>query len=236
MVYIRKSEERGITKTDWLNSKHTFSFGHYYDKNHVGFGSLLVINEDIVKPNAGFGKHPHRDMEIISYVLEGALEHKDSLGTGSIILPGDVQRMSAGIGITHSEFNPQKDVPVHFLQIWITPDKLGLTPSYEQKSFLKKRESGQLTLLASNDGYLDSLILHQDVNMFVLDLNANEKFTFLVEEGRMIWVQIVRGSVQLNQHILQQGDGIGVKNETSVNFQGKEKVEILIFDLINIKD
>ncbi|MDP1724667.1 MAG: pirin family protein [Alphaproteobacteria bacterium] len=236
MVYIRKSEERGITKTDWLNSKHTFSFGHYYDENHVGFGSLLVINEDIVKPNAGFGKHPHHDMEIISYVLEGVLEHKDSLGTGSIILPGDVQRMSAGIGITHSEFNPQKEVPVHFLQIWITPDKLGLTPSYEQKSFLKKRESGQLTLLASHDGYLDSLILHQDVNMFVLDLNADEKFTFLVEEGRMIWVQIVRGSVQLNQHILQQGDGIGIKNETSVNFQGKEKVEILIFDLINIKD
>lgn len=236
MVYIRKSEERGITKTDWLNSKHTFSFGHYYDENHVGFGALLVINEDIVKPNAGFGKHPHHDMEIISYVLEGALEHKDSLGTGSTILPGDVQRMSAGIGITHSEFNPQKEVPVHFLQIWITPDKLGLAPSYEQKSFLKKRESGQLTLLASNDGYLDSLILHQNVNMFVLDLNANEKFTFLVEEGRMIWVQIVRGSVQLNQHILQQGDGIGIKNETSVNVQAKEKAEILIFDLVNIKD
>lgn len=233
MFYFRKNEERGVTKLDWLDSWHSFSFGRYYDENHMGFGSLRVINEDIVKPGAGFATHPHQDMEIITYILEGALEHKDSLGTGSVILPGEVQRMSAGTGITHSEFNPQHDKPVHLLQIWIKPEKLGLQPSYEQKNFAKKREPNKLTLLASHDGREDSVTIHQDVSLYVLDLNAKQIYTYEVSEGRMIWIQMARGIAILNQHILHQGDGIGIKDEKSIKFEAIENAEILIFDLVS---
>jgi quercetin 2,3-dioxygenase len=231
MYYLRKSEERGATKFDWLNSKHTFSFGHYYDEKQMSFGSLRVINEDIVVPKGGFPTHPHHDMEIITYVLEGALEHKDSLGTGSIILPGDVQRMSAGTGISHSEFNPKYDKPVHLLQIWIIPEKTGLQPSYEQKNFAQKRKPNQLTLLASHDGRDDSLTIHQDANIYVLDLNAKQTFTYNLHKERMVWIQMARGSTISNEFNLKQGDGIGISDEKSIHFDAIENAEILIFDL-----
>lgn len=231
MYYLRKSEERGSTKFDWLNSKHTFSFGHYHDEKHIHFGSLRVINEDIVAPKGGFPTHPHRDMEIITYVLEGALKHKDSLGTGSIILPGDVQRMSAGTGISHSELNPNDDKPVHLLQIWIIPEKTGLQPTYEQKKFVQKRKPGQLTLLASSNGRDDSLTIHQDANIHILNLNAQQTFTYNPHKERMVWIQMVRGSTILNEFNLKQGDGIGIKDEQSINFDAIENAEILIFDL-----
>lgn len=231
MIILRRSEERGITKLDWLESKHTFSFGDYYDPDHMGFGTLRVINEDMVGPAGGFGTHPHQDMEIITYVLEGALEHKDTLGTGSMIQPGDVQRMSAGTGIRHSEYNPLKNKPVHLLQIWIIPERNGIAPSYEQKNFLKKRGAGKLTLLASHDGRQDSLIIHQDAALFVLDLDADQSFTYELKGDRLGWVQVARGEVALNGQILKQGDGAAVTREKALAFQAKEKTEILIFDL-----
>lgn len=231
MIRIRKSEERGKAHHGWLDSKHTFSFGHYRDPEHMGFGALRVINEDKVEPGQGFGEHPHNNMEIISYVLEGALEHKDSLGTGSIIVPGDVQRMSAGTGITHSEFNPQPDKRVHFLQIWIIPNREGIPPSYEQKNFTERRAAGQLTLVASPDGRDDSLTVHQDAEMFVLDLDPGQAFSYPLKEGRMAWVQLARGAAHLNGEALNQGDGAAVSREAALEFTGKDKAEILIFDL-----
>lgn len=232
MIKVRKSEDRGSTKIDWLDSKHSFSFGNYYDLDYMGFGALRVINEDKVKPAAGFGAHPHSNMEIISYVLEGALSHKDSLGTGSIIVPGDVQRMSAGTGITHSEFNPQNDKSVHFLQIWIIPEKDGIPPSYQQKSFTHKRKPGHLTLVASREGRSESLTVHQDVNIYVLDLDSSvQEFSYPLKEGRMAWVQMARGDAIVNGYPLKQGDGAAISREENMTFATETKAEILIFDL-----
>jgi quercetin 2,3-dioxygenase len=231
MIRLRKSEDRGITKLNWLNSKHSFSFGNYFDPEHMGFGTLRVINEDVVTPRAGFDTHPHRNMEILTYVLEGELEHKDTLGTGSIILPGDVQRMSAGTGIMHSESNPLGDTPVHLLQIWIIPEKEGLSPSYEQKNFTEKRKPGKLTLLASHKGQNDSLTIHQDVSLYVLDLNVGQSFMYPLEKSRIAWMQIARGRITLNDQLLEQGDGAAVRDEKTLEFQAKNKAEILIFDL-----
>jgi redox-sensitive bicupin YhaK (pirin superfamily) len=234
MFKIRKSDDRGATKIDWLDSKHTFSFGHYNDFNYMGFGVLRVINEDKVKPSCGFGAHPHSNMEIISYVLEGSLSHKDSLGTGSIIVPGDVQRMSAGTGITHSEFNPEDDNPVHFLQIWIVPENDDISPSYEQKNFTEYRKTGQLTLLASRDGRNGSLAVHQDISLYVLDLGSGQTYTHPILGGRMVWVQVARGGVILNGHPLKQGDGAAISDEESLAFSADEQSEVLIFDLSHL--
>jgi len=231
MIKIRKSEERGRTQTDWLDGMHSFSFGNYHDRNHMGFGTLRVINEDRVKPDQGFSPHPHRDMEIITYILEGALEHKDSMGNGSVIVPGDVQYMSAGTGIVHSEYNPQPDKPVHLLQIWILPDKNGLAPGYQQQNFSSNRKPGKLTLLASYDGREDSLIVHQDVSLYVLDLNPGQNYDFTLLDGRTTWVQMARGRVTLNTLLLNQGDGAAVEKENILEFSAQEKSEILIFDL-----
>ncbi len=233
MITLRKSEERGTTKLDWLDSKHSFSFGNYFDPEHMGFGTLRVINEDKVNPAAGFDTHPHSDMEILTYVLEGELEHKDTLGTSSIILPGDVQRMSAGTGIMHSESNPQSDRQAHLLQIWIIPEKEGLPPSYEQKNFTKKRGPGKLTLLASRNGQNDSLAIHQDVSLYVLDLDPGNSFTYKLAKDRMAWVQLARGNTVLNGQILNQGDGAAVSDEKTLEFRANDKAEILIFDLAN---
>lgn len=231
MIKIRKSAERGSTKTPWLDSKHTFSFGSYYDPAFMNFGILRVINEDKVSPDQGFGAHSHRDMEIISYVLEGSLEHKDSLGTGSIIMPGEVQLMRAGSGITHSEFNPSKDTPIHFLQIWIIPDQTGLAPSYQQRNFQNSRKKGQLTLLVSPDGDQESLTIHQDAKVSVLDLKEDQSFSHALEIGRMAWIQVARGEIALNGHDLKQGDGAAVTQEETLNFMSLKEAEILIFDL-----
>lgn len=231
MITIRRNLERGSTQTSWLDSKHTFSFGSYYDPKHMSFGTLRVINEDEVMPGYGFGAHPHRDMEIISYVLEGALEHKDSLGTGSIIVPGEVQLMRAGKGITHSEFNSSKENPVHFLQIWIFPELLDLEPSYQQKNFKDMRKPGHLTLVASPTGEEESLTIHQDVKMYVLDLEKGKPFTYPLHQGRIAWVQVARGTLSLNGHDLEQGDGVAVSFEKSINLEAQESSEVLIFDM-----
>lgn len=231
MITIRKNTDRGTTKTPWLDSKHTFSFGSYYDLKHMNFGALRVINEDRVSPGEGFQAHSHKDMEIISYVLEGALEHKDSLGTGSIILPGEVQLMRAGSGITHSEYNPSKDVPIHFLQIWIFPDHQDLEPSYQQKNFTKKRQSNHLTLVASKTGEDESLVISQDVKMYVLDLEEGKSFFYAFLANRMAWVQVAKGRILLNGSLLNQGDGAAVSFEQSLDIIANENAEILIFDL-----
>ena len=231
MITLRPSAERGMTQIEWLKSWHSFSFGDYRDWNHMGFGVLRVINEDIVNPARGFGSHPHRDMEIITWVLESALTHKDSLGTGSVIVPGDAQRMSAGTGIVHSEFNDSPDKPVHLLQIWILPEREGLPPSYEQQNFTLKRKPGKLTLLASHDGREGSLTLHQDMALSVLDLDVGQEFSYPMQENRMIWAQVARGSASVNGQPLQQGDGAALTKENAWQFKALEKSEILLFDM-----
>jgi redox-sensitive bicupin YhaK (pirin superfamily) len=232
MIAVRHSAERGSAHLGWLESRHTFSFGDYYDAEHMGFGPLRVINEDRVKPGAGFGTHGHRDMEIISYVLEGALEHKDSIGTGSVMRPGDVQRMSAGTGIRHSEFNHSKDEPVHFLQIWLLPEKEGLPPSYEQKAFSNADKRGQLRLIASRDGRNGSVTVHQDAEIFAAVLNKGETVSYALPNGRNAWVQVARGAVKLNGKNLAAGDGSGVKEVATLEISGvSEESEILLFDL-----
>ncbi len=231
MITFRKSEDRGAVKMGWLDTKHTFSFGNYYDPKHMGFGDLRVINDDIVAPASGFGTHPHDNMEIVTYVMEGELEHKDSLGTGSVIMPGDVQRMSAGTGIRHSEFNPQKDKQVHLLQIWILPDKKGFPPSYEQKNFAKSRENGKFTLLASNDGREGSLTVHQDIAMYVLDLEKGKMAEYKMGDNRIAWLHVANGKVILGDKELKQGDGAAVEDEKMLKFTGIDKADILIFDM-----
>jgi len=233
MIVIRKSEERGRTRMDWLNSKHSFSFGHYYDSQHSGYGSLRVINEDIVSPGQGFDMHDHNNMEIISYVISGSLTHKDSLGNGSTIVPGDVQRMSAGRGIQHSEFNASDKEPVHFLQIWIIPERKGIIPSYQQKNFSSLRKPGQLLLVGSRTGRHDSITIHQDVDMYVLDLTAEQSFTYKSEKGRRLWAQIVDGSISINQQNLHQGDGASITDTGNIIFTAKQKAEIIIFSFPN---
>ena len=231
MMLIRPAEARGRAQFGWLDSRHTFSFGHYHDPAHMGFGALRVINEDRVEPGAGFDTHGHKDMEIISYVLDGALEHKDSIGTGSVIRPGDVQRMSAGTGIRHSEFNPSEDAPVHFLQIWIIPERAGIEPGYEQKAFPPAGRQGVLRLVGSRDGRDGSLTIHQDVDLYSTLLDTDGTVDFDLRPGRQAWLQIARGAIAVNGQWLRAGDGIAVTEAGPLAIAASEPSEVLLFDL-----
>ena len=232
MITLRRSEERGGGNHGWLNTKHSFSFSDYYDPKFMGFRSLRVINEDWVQPGHGFPTHPHRDMEIITYVLEGALEHKDSLGTGSVIRPGDGQRMSAGTGIRHSEANPSQKESVHLLQIWITPDKQGHKPGYEQKEFRADEKRGKLRLLASPDGRDGSVTIHQDAKLYVSLLEPGEAVEHKLESGRHAWLQVAKGAVELNGKPLHPGDGAAISDELQLRIKATDSAEILLFDLV----
>jgi redox-sensitive bicupin YhaK (pirin superfamily) len=231
MNALRKSNERGYADHGWLKSFHTFSFAGYYDPKNMGYGPLRVINEDRVAPGEGFGKHPHRDMEIISYVLDGELEHKDSMGTGSIIRPGDVQRMSAGTGVTHSEYNPSPKNGVHFLQIWIEPEANGIKPSYEQKYFAPEEKRGKLRLLASPDGRDGSVTIHQDAELYATLVDGAEKVTHQLEDGRRAYVHVARGAVTVNGQALGSGDALKVDGEKQVVIEKGDNAEVLLFDL-----
>ena len=231
MNALRKSNERGYADHGWLKSFHTFSFASYYDPKNMGYGPLRVINEDRVAPGEGFGKHPHRDMEIISYVLDGELEHKDSMGTGSIIRPGDVQRMSAGTGVTHSEYNPSPKNGVHFLQIWIEPENTGIKPSYEQKFFGPEEKRGKLRLLASPDGRDGSVTVHQDAELYAALVDGAEKVTHTIEDGRRAYVHVARGAVTVNGQALGSGDALKVDGEKQVVIEKGDNAEVLLFDL-----
>jgi quercetin 2,3-dioxygenase len=231
MIQIRRSQERGGGDHGWLKTHHTFSFSDYWDPKWMGFRSLRVINEDWVAPNTGFPSHPHRDMEIITYVLEGKLEHKDSLGTGSVILPGDGQRMTAGSGIRHSEFNPSTTDAVHLLQIWIQPERAALTPSYEQKSFAEKEKRGHLRLSASPDANEGSVKINQDAKLYVTLLKPGEAVEHEFAAGRYGWLQVARGAVEVNGKPLAQGDGAAISDEKKISIKGTEDAEVLLFDL-----
>jgi redox-sensitive bicupin YhaK (pirin superfamily) len=231
MINIRRSEERGGGDYGWLNTKHTFSFDQYHDPKWMSFRSLRVINEDHVAPDVGFPTHPHRDMEIITYLLSGALEHKDSLGTGSIIRPGDGQRMSAGRGIRHSEMNASKTEPAHLLQIWIMPDKQGYEPSYEQKAFPNDEKRGKLRLIASPNGADGSVTIHQDTKLYVSLLLPGQEVRHELGKGRYAWLQVAKGAVDLNGKKMAQGDGAGVSDEAALTIKGLEDAEVLLFDL-----
>lgn len=232
MIKLRRSGERGHSKLGWLDSRHTFSFGDYHDPQHMGFSHLRVINEDRVVPGAGFGTHSHRDMEIVTYVLEGALAHKDSTGVSSVIRPGEVQRMSAGTGISHSEYNASQTEPVHFLQIWIIPDQTGLQPGYEQRAYRLDTGHGRLTLIAAKNGRDDSVTVHQDVNIWAASFAAGEQSVFRLEPNRQAWLHSARGSVTLNGVLLHAGDGASVSAEEVLEVNAVENSEILLFDLI----
>ena len=231
MITFRKANERGHADHGWLNTYHTFSFNTYYDENHMGFRSLRVINDDIVKPGKGFGTHPHKDMEIITYILDGALEHKDNMGNGSVIRPGDVQRMSAGRGITDSEFNPSNKEPVHLLQIWINPKEKGITPGYEQISYHRLDKLGKLLLIASPDGRDGSVTIHQDANIFATVLEKNMPLTIPISPGRHVWIHVARGEATLGDEPLSAGDGLKIIDEQEILLTGVDNAEILIFDL-----
>jgi redox-sensitive bicupin YhaK (pirin superfamily) len=231
MIKIRPGPERGGGDHGWLKTHHTFSFNDYWDPKWMGFRSLRVINEDWVAPNTGFPTHPHRDMEIITYVLEGKLEHKDSLGTGSVILPGDGQRMTAGSGIRHSEFNPSTTDSVHLLQIWIQPEKAALPPSYEQKSFAEQDKRGKFRLIASRDARDGSVKINQDAKLYVTLLKLGEEVTHEFGAGRHGWLQVARGAVELNGKTLVQGDGAAISEEKKLTIKATEESEVLMFDL-----
>ncbi len=231
MIDVRKAGERGTTRLGWLDSRHTFSFGEYYDPKHMGFRTLRVINDDRVRPAAGFGTHGHRDMEIVSYVLDGALEHKDSIGTGSVLRPGTVQRMSAGRGVMHSEWNPSKTEGVRFLQIWILPDKQGIDPSYEEKHFPEGDRRNRFRLLVSPEARDGSVKIHQDAELWGGVLDAGTDAAFELRPGRRAWVQLARGAVTVNGSQLREGDGAAVEGETRLSFHADEPAEVLVFDL-----
>lgn len=231
MITIRRAKERGHFNFGWLDTSHTFSFGDYYDPRFMGFRSLRVINEDHVRAGSGFPTHPHRDMEIITYVLEGELAHKDSMGTGSVILPGEVQRMSAGWGVTHSEFNHSKEQGVHLLQIWIMPDQYGIRPGYEQKAYTAEEKQGRLRLIASPDGRDDSVKIHQDTALYATLLEPGQEVVHELKEKRHAWVQVARGSVKINGQLLSQGDGAALSDESKVSLVGEEAAEVLLFDM-----
>ena len=231
MITVRKSEARGHANHGWLDSYHTFSFASYYDPNYMNFRSLRVINEDFVSPGKGFGTHGHSDMEIITYVLEGALEHKDSLGTGAVIKPGEVQRMTAGTGIQHSEFNPSQTDPVHLLQIWLLPDTKGLSPSYEQRDFPLAERRGKLRLVAARDARDGAVKVHQDVDLYAAVLDKGSRVSHALGPNRHAWVQVARGSVLLNGLTLENGDAAAVSGENEVVIEAAEDTEFLLFDL-----
>ncbi|MCS6954559.1 MAG: pirin family protein [Bryobacterales bacterium] len=229
MIHIRKAEERGHFDYGWLDTYHTFSFDRYYDPRYMGFRSLRVLNEDRVAPRAGFPPHRHRDMEILTYVLAGALEHRDSMGNGFVIRAGDVQRMSAGTGITHSESNPSDSEPVHLLQIWIRPNQRGLTPGYEQRTIPESEKRGQFRLVASSDGRQGSVRIHQDVALYaaILEREAEVRLT----PGRYGWLQVARGRLLVNGTALRQGDGAAIEGEEWLRLEPREPSELLLFDL-----
>ena len=231
MITVRRSVERGHAEHGWLDSRHTFSFADYYDPAHMGFRALRVINEDRVAAGQGFGKHSHRDMEIISYVVEGGLEHKDSMGTGEVIRPGDVQRMSAGTGVTHSELNASNKEPVHFLQIWIQPDKRGGAPSYEQRSFTRQDKVGRLRLVASPDGRDGSVTVRADALLFAGVFAKGQATEHPLAAGRHAWVHVVTGKVSVNGTALAAGDAVALSEERTVRIEGIDDGELLVFDL-----
>ena len=231
MLQIRRSKERGHADLGWLESFHSFSFADYFDPEHVEFGPLRVINEDRVQPGQGFGTHGHRDMEIISYVLDGALEHKDSMGNGSTIRPGDVQRMSAGRGVRHSEYNASRDKLVHFLQIWITPSQLGIRPEYEQKHFDTKDRRGKLRVIASPDGTQGSVRIHQDARVYAGLFDGAEQARLAIGPGRRVYVQVARGDITANGEMLKAGDGLKATDVHAVDLTGGRGAEVLVFDL-----
>jgi len=231
MIKIRPAEKRGHFDFGWLNTYHSFSFGDYYDPSHMGFRSLRVINEDVVQRGRGFPRHGHRDMEIFTYILQGALQHRDSMGNGSIIRPGDVQRMSAGTGVTHSESNASPDEPVHLLQIWILPAEEGITPGYEEKRFPEDEKLNKLRLIISPDAAEGSVTIHQDARVYASVLEAGQQVSHALESGRHAWLQVAAGSVRLNDTQLNQGDGAAVSEEKDITIVAGEPAEILLFDL-----
>ena len=231
MTQIRRSNERGYADHGWLKSFHSFSFASYFDPEHVEFGPLRVINEDRVAPGQGFGTHGHRDMEIISYVLSGELAHKDSMGNGSTIRPGDVQRMSAGRGVLHSEFNPSKDQPVHFLQIWIQPDQQRIEPSYEEKNFSNEEKRGRLRVIASPNRTDGSVLIHQDATVYAGLFNGAEQAVLAVKPGRRVYVHVARGSIVANDTKLATGDALKLSDATQLTLSGGQEAEVIVFDL-----
>jgi len=233
MLQIRKSNARGRADHGWLRSQHSFSFADYFDLEHMGFGPLRVINEDQVHAGRGFGTHGHRDMEIISYVLDGALEHKDSMGNGSVLRYGDVQRMSAGTGVAHSEYNHSKTEPVHFLQIWIQPNAKGIAPSYEEKHFDAASKQGRLRLIASSDGRDGSVLIHQDASIYASIMNGADQLSHALAAGRIAYVHVVRGQVTVNGTALSTGDALKLSDESTVTLAQAADAEILLFDLPN---
>jgi redox-sensitive bicupin YhaK (pirin superfamily) len=231
MITIRKASERGHADHGWLNTYHTFTFSSYYDPAHMGFRSLRVMNEDRVAAGKGFGTHPHNNMEIVSYVLEGALQHQDSLGNGEVLLPGEFQRITAGAGIAHSEFNPSKDQPTHFYQIWLLPQRNELTPSYEQKRFDDSELHNELRVVASPSGEQGSLTINQDARIYLSKLDAEKTVEFDVKPGRHAWLQVLRGAVALNGQTMNTSDGAAVSNESKLRIHAASKAEVMLFDL-----
>ena len=232
MIRVRRSSERGHFDHGWLDTYHTFSFARYYDPTHMGFRALRVINEDRVAPGRGFGTHPHEDMEIVTYVLDGALAHRDSLGTGSTIRPGELQRMTAGTGIMHSEFNPSEAEPVHLYQIWLLPEREGLEPSYEQKAFPEEERHNRLRLVASPDGQDGSLSIRQDARLYLASLDGGEEVRHALPPGRHAWLQVLRGGAGLNGNKLSAGDGAAVSDESALTIGADGPSEVLLFDLV----
>jgi redox-sensitive bicupin YhaK (pirin superfamily) len=231
MFTIRRAEDRGHANHGWLDTYHTFSFASYRDPKHTHFRALRVMNEDWVAPGQGFGTHPHDNMEIVTYVLEGALEHRDSMGNGEVLRPGEFQRMSAGTGITHSEFNPSPDEPVHLYQIWLFPEKRGIEPSYEQKSFPLAERHNRLRLVASRDAADGSLLIHQDARIFLATINEHAQVSHNLADSRHAWLQVLRGNVSVNGHDLKAGDGAAVSDKTQLTIQAQSNAEIMLFDL-----
>ncbi len=231
MLRVRKASDRGHFNHGWLDTYHTFSFGGYYDLEHMGFRALRVINEDVIDPGQGFGMHPHRDMEIVTLVLSGMLEHRDSLGSGGVIRPGEMQRMTAGTGIRHSEFNPSPTEAVHLYQIWLLPERRGLEPSYGQRSFPETERQNRLQLVASPDGEGGALRIRQDAWLYLAALEAGRAVSHAIAQGRRAWVQVLRGVVEVNEQRLAQGDGAAVSDESALAIQAQDAADVLVFDL-----
>jgi redox-sensitive bicupin YhaK (pirin superfamily) len=231
MITIRRANERGMTRTAWLESFHTFSFNNYYEPNFMGFGDLRVINDDFIKGGTGFGTHSHRDMEILTYVLKGAVLHRDSTGGSGVISAGELQRMTAGTGVSHSEFNASKDEDLHLLQIWILPEKQGLKPGYEQRSFRSDNSTGEFRLVASRDGRQGSLTIHQDAGVYVATLAEGQQVAQPLHRGRKAWLQVAQGSLMVGGETLEQGDGAAITDEDTLTLKANSDAEVLLFDL-----
>ncbi len=231
MITLRPGQERGHVTLDWLNTYHTFSFDQYYDPKHMHFRSLRVLNEDVIQPGMGFGMHPHREMEIITMVLEGALEHKDNMGNGSVIRPGDIQRMTAGTGVLHSEFNPSDSEPTHLMQIWISPEKKGLDPGYEERTFDQEAQRGGFSLIAAREPRDGAVKIHQDAELYLARLDAGETAQYEMKSDRHVWLQVAKGKVKLNGTSLEAGDGAAVTEEKQLEVSATQPAELVLFDL-----